>query len=277
MGIISFILILANVIVSYRGFKDSEFYNKYKFRVDAVLLYKDYKRMVTSGFLHVNWMHLIFNMVALYFFSGSVEFDLGPVRFLAIYFLSLVGGDLLSLFIHRHDGDYDSVGASAGVTGVIFAAIALFPGMGIGLFLIPLSIPGWLFGLVYVLYSIYGIRSRSNNIGHDAHLGGALVGLVVAIIMQPSALINNTWAIVIIMLPSLFFIYMIITRPHILFIDNYYFKKHSDAVTIDHRYNIERTNKQQEIDRILEKIHKRGMNSLTDKEKQTLKDYSKQY
>jgi len=275
MDIISFILILANVIVSYRGFKDSQFYDKYKFRVDAVLLYKDYKRMVTSGFLHVNWMHLIFNMVALYFFSGSLESYLGPVRFLAIYFLSLIGGDLLSLFIHRHDGDYDSVGASAGVTGIIFAAIALFPGMGIGLFFIPLSIPGWLFGLVYVLYSIYGIRSRTNNIGHDAHLGGALVGLIVAVIMQPSALINNTWAIVIIMVPSVFFIYMIITRPHILLIDNYYFKKHSDTITIDHRYNIEKTNKQMEIDRILEKIHKKGMKSLTSKEKQMLEDYSK--
>jgi len=275
MGIISFILILANVIVSYRGFKDSLFYDKYKFRVDAVLLYKDYKRMITSGFLHVNWMHLVFNMLALFFFSGSLEQYLGPVRFLIIYFLSLIGGDLLSLFIHRHDGDYDSVGASAAVMGVMYAAIALFPGMRIGLLFIPIAIPAWLFGLVYVLYSIYGIRSRKNNIGHDAHLGGALVGLIVAVIMQPSALINNSWAIVIIMLPSVFFIYMIITRPHLLLVDNFFYKKHSDPLTVDHKYNIERTNKQQEIDRILDKIHKKGMNSLTVKEKQMLEDYSK--
>jgi hypothetical protein len=214
-------------------------------------------------------------MIALYFFSGSLELYLGPVRFLIIYFLSLIGGDLLSLFIHRNDGDYDSVGASAGVTGIIYAAIALFPGMRIGLLFIPIAIPGWVFGLVYVLYSIYGIRSRRYNIGHDAHLGGALVGLIVAIIMQPSVLISNTWAIVIIMVPSVFFIYMIITRPHILLIDNYFFNEHSDAITVDHKYNIERTNKQQEIDRILEKIHKRGMKSLTDKERQTLKDYSR--
>ena len=275
MGIISFILIVANVIVSYQGFKNSMFYNKYKFRVDAVLLYKDYKRMVTSGFLHVNWMHLIFNMLALYFFSGSLELYLGAIKFLLIYFLSLIGGDLLSLFIHRNDGDYESVGASAGVNGVMFASIALFPGMHIGLLFLPISIPGWLFGLIYVLYSIYGIRSRKNNIGHDAHLGGALVGLIIAIIMQPSALINNTWAIVIIMLPSVFFIYMIITRPHILLIDNYFFNKHSDAVTVDHKYNIEKTNKQKELDKILEKIHKKGMNSLTNKERQMLEEYSK--
>ncbi|SFP72533.1 rhomboid family intramembrane serine protease [Parafilimonas terrae] len=275
MGILSLILIIANVIVSYRGFKDSIFYNKYKFNVDAVLLYKDYKRLVTSGFLHVNWMHLIFNMLALYFFSGSLELSLGPVRFLLIYFLSLIGGGLLSLFIHRHDGGYDSVGASAGVSGLIYAAIALFPGMKIGLLFIPIGIPGWLFGLVYVLYSIYGIRSRRNNIGHDAHLGGALIGLIVAIIMHPSVLVTNTWPIVIIMLPSVVFMYIIITRPHSLMIDNYFFNKHSNAVTIDHKYNIEKRSKEQEIDRILEKIHKKGMKSLTDKEKQMLQEYSR--
>lgn len=275
MGFISLILIVINFIVSYQGFRNSLFYNKYKFNVDAVLLYKDYKRLVTSGFLHVNWMHLIFNMLALYFFSSSLELYLGPVRFLIIYFLSLVAGDLLSLLVHRHQGDYDSVGASAGVNGVIFAFIALFPNMRIGLLFIPIGIPAWLFGLVYVLYSIYGIRSRKYNIGHDAHLGGALVGLVIAIIMQPSALINNTWAILIIMLPSVFFIYMIITRPHILLIDNYFFNKHSNAITVDHKYNIEQVNKQKEIDRILEKIHKKGMKSLTQKEKQMLEDYSK--
>lgn len=275
MGILSLILIIANVIVSYRGFKDGIFYNKYKFNVDAVLLYKDYKRLVTSGFLHVNWMHLIFNMLALYFFSGSLELSLGPVRFLLIYFLSLIGGDLLSLFIHRHDGGYDSVGASAGVSGLIYAAIALFPGLKIGLLFIPIGIPGWLFGLVYVLYSIYGIRSRKNNIGHDAHLGGALIGLIVAIILHPSVLITNTWPIVIIMLPSVAFIYIIITRPHVLLVDNYFFKTHSNAVTIDHKYNIEKRSKEQEIDRILEKIHKKGMKSLTDKERQMLQEYSR--
>ena len=130
--------------------------------------------------------------------------------------------------------------------------------MRIGLLFIPIAIPAWLFGLVYVLYSIYGIRSRNNNIGHDAHLGGALVGLIVALIMQPSALINNTWAILVLLLPSVFFIYMIVTRPHMLLIDNYFFNKHSNAITVDHKYNVEKANKQQEIDRILEKIHKKG-------------------
>ena len=275
MGFISIILILSNVLVSYRGFKDSFFYDKYKFRVDSVLLYKDYKRLITSGFLHVNWMHLFFNMLVMVFFSGSLEAYLGPVKFLIIYFSSLIGGDLLSLFIHRHDWDYDSVGASAAVNGIIFASIASFPGMKIGLFPLPLSIPAWLFGLIYVLYSIYGIKSRRNNIGHDAHLGGALVGLLIAVMMHPSVLATNTLAILIILIPCVFFIYIIITRPHILLIDNLYFKQHNNAITVDHKYNLERIDRQQEIDRILEKIHRKGINSLTTKERKTLDEYSK--
>jgi hypothetical protein len=231
--------------------------------------------MVTSGFLHVSWMHLIFNMLVMVFFSGSLEKYLGPLRFIIIYFSSLIGGDLLSLLIHKKDFDYESVGASAAVNGVIFAAIALFPGMDINLFFIPIGIPGWLFGLAYVLISMYGIKSNKYNIGHDAHLGGALVGLLIAVIMQPSSLVTNTLAIAVITVPSLFFIYMIITRPHILLVDNFYFKKHSNSLTIDNKYNIQQTNKQQELDKILDKINKKGMKSLTAKEKQALEEYSK--
>ena len=267
---LSLLLIIVNVIVSWKGFNDRNFYERYEFSIEKIRIYKQYYRLITSGFLHVNWMHLIFNMIALYFFAGSVEYFFGPFQFLLVYFVSMIGGDLLSLFIHRHDSGYSSVGASGAVNGIIFAAIAVFPGMKMFF-----GIPAWIFGLAYVLYSIYGIRSRRNNIGHDAHLGGALIGLIVAIIMHPSVVITNTWPIVIIMLPSVVFMYIIITRPHSLLIDNYYFNKHSNAATIDHKYNIEKRSKEQEIDRILEKIHKKGMKSLTDKERQMLQEYSR--
>ncbi len=269
----STILIIMNIITSYRGFKDPFFYDRFSFRVDAVLVQKDYKRLVTSGFLHVNWTHLVFNMLALFFFSGSVESYLGPLKFLLIYAAGLAGGNLLSLFIHRFSGDYSSVGASGAINAVMFAAIALFPGMSIGLFFLP-AIPGWLFGLVYVIISIYGIRSRSENIGHDAHLGGGLTGVLVAILFSPSILLTNTFTILIIAVPAIAFIAFIFYKPQALLIDNLFFKNHQNY-TVEDRYNAQKRDRQKELDRLLEKIHNRGINSLSKKERETLEEYSR--
>jgi membrane associated rhomboid family serine protease len=249
------------------------FFDRYSFIINPVLISKDYKRLVTSGFLHVNWMHLFFNMFSLYIFSGSLESFLGPVNYLIIYIAGLVGGNLLSLFIHRYHGDYSSVGASGAIFAVMFSAIAIFPGMKIGFFFLP-SIPGWLFGLVYVLVSIYGIRSRSNNIGHDAHLGGGLAGMLVAIILYPSIVVENTFALLIVAVPALTFILFILYKPEALLIDNYFFKKHH-YLTVEDKYNLKKKNKQQDLDKLLEKIHKNGINSLSKKEREMLQEYSK--
>ena len=235
IGIIGLILIIANIAFSYKGFTDETFFDGNKFEVDRILINKEYKRLVTSGFLHVTWTHLIFNMLSLYAFSGLIESILGGLNFLIIYFLSLVGGDLLSLFVHRNHGDYNSVGASGAVCGIIFASIALFPGMDIGFFWLPLSIPSWLYGILYVLYSIYGIKSKKDNIGHEAHLGGALIGMTAALLIEPSAFLENYLTILIIVVPTIAFIYLIITRPHILLIDNFYFKTHKSYYSVDHK------------------------------------------
>ena len=274
IGFISIIIIIANLIVSYKGFSDRNFYARYSFEVEKILIYKDYKRLITSGFLHVNWMHLIFNMLALYFFSGSLESYIGPVYYLIIYFSSLIGGELLSLFIHKNQGDYGSVGASGAISGIIFASIALFPGMRIGMLFLPISLPAWLFGLLYILYSIYGIRSKRDNIGHDSHLGGGVIGMLIAIILYPSSLADNLLPILLIFVPAAVFIYIIITRPGFLLIDNYFFKNHN-FYSVDHKYNYEKRQQQNELDDLLDKINKRGYNSLSSKEKERLKELSR--
>jgi len=269
-----FPLIILNILVSYKGLTNSLFFESFEFQVDRILVNKDYRRLVTSGFLHVSWTHLLFNMFSLYFFSGQVEYGLGALGFLLIYFASLIGGNLLTLFIHRNHGDYSAVGASGAVNGVMFASVALYPDARIGIFLLP-AIPAWIYALLYVLISIYGIRSRKTNIGHDAHLGGALVGMILALIMHPSALSENFGKILIILVPSVVFLCLIITRPQILFVDNLFYKNHHDFYNIDHRYNADRADQQQEVDRILEKISKKGMGSLNKQEKKTLEAYSK--
>lgn len=262
-GLITLLIIAVNFYISYRGFSNHAFYDKYAFGVDKVLLQKDYKVLITSGFLHVSWMHLLFNMISLYFFSEGLESYLGPFKYLLIYFVSLIGGNLFSLFVHRHHSDYKSVGASGAVNGLIFASIALFPGLSI------FFIPAWLYGLIYVLYSIYGIRSRADNIGHEAHLAGALIGMITAILMAPDALSRNYVAILLILIPSIVFIYIIVRKPSLLMVNNQFFRSH-EKYTIDHRYNLAKQNRQKELDRILEKIHHKGMKSLTRKEKDFL-------
>lgn len=274
-GVILFLLIAANFAVSYQGFKSQFFFDKYKFEIEKIIVYKNYATLVTSGFLHINWQHLIFNMLSLYLFGGLVASELGIITFLVIYMASLVGGNLFSLLIHKHDSGYSSVGASGGVLGILFAVIALEPTMGIGFLFIPIHIAAWIYGLAYVLYSIYGITSQKNNVGHDAHLCGALIGMLIAIIMHPSTLLQHPVAIGLVALPAIIFIYIIYTRPHILLIDNLYFKKQQRYYNIDQKYNAEKVDQQKELDRLLDKIHKKGMHSLSAKEKTMLETYSK--
>lgn len=186
-NIATVIIIVLNVIVSMRGFENAPFFDRYKFNISAILKGKQYDRLITSGFLHVDMMHLVFNMLTLYFFSDALVMYTGYIGYLLIYFGAILGGNLLALWMHKNEYYYNAVGASGGVTGAIFAIIAMQPNVGIGFMLIPgVNIPGWLFGIMYLLYSIYGMRSQLGNIGHDAHLGGAVVGIVLAIVFQPA-------------------------------------------------------------------------------------------
>lgn len=267
-GVVSLIIIIATCFISYQGFKSSNFYAKYEFEVEKILLYRDYKRLITSIFIHVNWQHLIFNMVTLLFFGFDLERQFGPLKFLLLYFASGLGGNLLALLIHHKNSSYASAGSSGAINGVIFAAIAVFPGLRI------IIIPGWLFGLLFILYSIYGIRSKKDNIGHESHLGGALTGMVLAILFHPAALTENTVPIILMFLPTIAFMIIIITKPQLLFVDNYWFT-HKYNYTVDDRYNAQKKSSQQEVDRILDKINQRGINSLSKRERESLEEYSR--
>lgn len=275
VSIVSLLLVLANVIFSYKGFRDKIFFEKYKFEVDQVTTEKRYITIISSGFLHADYMHLIFNMLALTAFSDNIESMFGWSTLLLIYFSSLIGSTVFALFIHINHRDYSAVGASGAVCGIIFASIALIPNMDIGFLFLPIFIPSWLFGILYIAYSIYGIKSKNDNIGHEAHLGGALIGMFVAIILYPDALAQNYFPILLVFLPALAFIYLIVTKPHFLLIDNYFFKKQNKNYSADHRYNEMKVNRQKEIDALLDKINKKGLNSLNDKEKKVLEEFSK--
>ena len=187
LGLVTIVIIAANIIVSYKGFGDRLFFEKYKFNVGSIRRGEQI-RMISSGFLHADTTHLLMNMVTLYFFAGSVIGQLGNFNFIIIYIASLIFGNLLSLYLHKEEFWYSAIGASGAVTGILYAAILLDPKMSLYMFFIPIPIPGYIFGIGYLLYSIYGMKNRIGNIGHDAHFGGAVGGYLVTLLLMPSLL-----------------------------------------------------------------------------------------
>jgi membrane associated rhomboid family serine protease len=182
---ITIAIIAANVIMSFKGFEDRLFFEKYKFNVGSIRRGEQI-RMFSSGFLHADTQHLIFNMLTLYFFADAVIFELGRINFIIVYIASLVFGNLLSLYFHKDEYWYSAIGASGAVTGILYAAILMRPEMNLYMFFVPIPIPGYVFGIGYLLYSIYGMKNRIGNIGHDAHFGGAVSGYVVTLLLMPS-------------------------------------------------------------------------------------------
>ena len=184
LSLVTIIIIAANVIISYKGFGDFGFFEKYKFNVGAVRR-GEQVRLFSSGFLHADNAHLFFNMFTLYFFADVVISLLSVTKFLIIYFGSLLMGSLLSLYFHKNEYYYSAVGASGAVMGIIYSAILLQPGMSLYIFFIPIPIPAYIFGIGYLLYSIYGMKNRVGNIGHDAHFGGAVGGYLITLAFAP--------------------------------------------------------------------------------------------
>lgn len=196
------LFILANVLVSAKGFNDYVFLDRYKFQVGRALGAEKF-RLFTSGFLHVDWMHLLFNMYALYLFGDIVAKILGTDDFVIIYMVSLFAGNLYSLIYHKDEPYYSAVGASGAVSGILYSSILLYPAMELYLFFIPIPIPGYVFALGYILYSIYGMKKQLGNIGHAAHLGGAIGGFAVTLLLNPVLFSANTSLIVILAIPIL--------------------------------------------------------------------------
>ena len=192
-------------LISFKGFKDQYFFNKYKFEISSILK-GDKIRMFSSGFLHVDNNHLILNLFTLYIFSGQVIAQVGSLNYLIIYIISLYVGNYFTLQFHNKEPYYSAVGASGAVTGIVYSSIILFPEMKLIMLFLPIPLPAYVFGICYLLYSIYGMNKNLGNIGHTAHFGGAIAGLLVTILIKPQIIDENLWVIILMMFPLLFFI-----------------------------------------------------------------------
>ncbi|MEO8582627.1 MAG: rhomboid family intramembrane serine protease [Flavitalea sp.] len=186
------IIIVITCLVSVAALNNNRVLNELIFYTPSVTDNKQWYRFFTSGFIHGDYMHLAFNMYALYLFGSNVEGSFieifgakGNLIYLLMYLSALFFSLLPTFMRHRNDASYSSLGASGAVSAVIFANILLMPLQGIGLVFIPgIFIPGFLFGFIYLIFSSYLDRKGGGNINHSAHIWGALYGMAFLIVVS---------------------------------------------------------------------------------------------
>jgi membrane associated rhomboid family serine protease len=148
---------------------------------------RQYWTAISSGFVHADLGHLLFNSLTYWFFAFPLERVIGSARFVALYFIGLVASDTGTYFKHRRDPDYACLGASGAILAVLFASIVYFPTQSIMIMPIPLPIPAPLFAIGYLAYTFYAARAQRGRINHDAHFDGALAGLAFVALTDPAA------------------------------------------------------------------------------------------
>ena len=179
---ITFILIAINVIVSLIGFSNADVIDKTIMWPYGIKREKQYYRFITSGFIHADFIHLLFNMFSFYYFGSAIEFYFaqyglgGNISYLLLYFLALIIADIPSYLKHQDDYNYRALGASGAVSAVIFACILFQPWGTILIYFIPM--PFIVFAFVYLGYCIYMSKKNLGHVNHDAHLWGSLFGLI---------------------------------------------------------------------------------------------------
>jgi len=185
-------LLLANVLVSgYALFQDQSLIDRLSFKPRRILDQREYYRLITGGFVHAGLGHLLFNMITLYFFGPYLEITLGSGRFFLVYFGSELSAHGLTLWLQRNNPNYSAVGASGAISGIVFAFCLFNPFSQIGLFF-AIWIPAWAFALGFVAVSIIAMQKQKagtvGGLAHEAHLGGALGGLLITIALAPYSL-----------------------------------------------------------------------------------------
>jgi len=186
---ITLALLLSNLGVSLYAFTDPSLLRELSFRPHRIRERGEYHRVLTAGFVHASGTHLAFNMITFYFFGPLLEGILGTGAFLVLYFGSELAAHALTYAVHRNDPNYSAVGASGAISGVVFAFCVFFPLRNLYLFF-ALPIPAILFAFGYVFGSIYAMgRGNQRGVGdwiaHEAHLGGALAGIVLTVLLEP--------------------------------------------------------------------------------------------
>lgn len=195
------------VLCSFRAFNDRALFDRFKFNVRSVRD-GEYYRLLTAGFIHVDFNHLLFNGFTLYVFGDNALYGLGLFPFLILYFVSLLAGNLFAYAYHSQAPYYSAVGASGAIMGVVYASILMFPDMKLALIFLPIPFPAYVFGIGYLVYTLFGMKSNNDNIGHTAHLGGAIGGIATTVFFLPSVLQTSLITLVLMVVITLGFFFV---------------------------------------------------------------------
>lgn len=190
---VTIIIIILNVAFSLAAFSNQQLFDKYKFNPYMIRHRNEWWRIFTGAFLHGDYMHLLFNMLTLYFFGppverqifGNIFDDAAPYYYIGLYVGGIIFSHLYSLEKHKNDIWYSAVGASGAVSAVLFSVILFAPWIQLYVFFIPM--PAIVFAILYLGYSIYMGRRGGDNIGHAAHVSGAVFGVIYTLIIYPKA------------------------------------------------------------------------------------------
>lgn len=196
MTVTIFIIILT-ALVSVMAFNNAILFERFKFNAFLIRTENSFYRFLSYGILHVDWMHLLVNMFVLYSFGSNVEAifviqfgSIGYVFFALLYILGLIASVVPAYFKHKDNIYYNSVGASGAVSAVLFASIIVYPQGSIYLLFLPIPIPAFLFGILYLVYSAYMSKRGTDNVGHDAHFWGAVFGVLFTLAIEPAFFIH---------------------------------------------------------------------------------------
>lgn len=181
------IIFILTIVTSIYAFNNADTYGKFMLHPYSVSKGKNLHQLITSGFIHKDWPHLIFNMLSYYFFAFNLERTIGHWQFGVIYLVSLILSDLPTVQRHKDHFWYNSLGASGAVCAVVFSYILFYPLTKLIIFPLPIPIPAVLYGFIFLAYTTYAGRKSNDGINHDAHFYGAIAGIILTIILYPQA------------------------------------------------------------------------------------------
>ena len=261
--LLGFIVLIS--AISIFGLKRNAFFERYQ--LDCKMVKKgNWYRLFTSGFLHVNIIHLIFNMLVLYTAGITVSDRLSWDSFLILYVFSLIIGNILSFLVHINDDEFRLVGASGAVYGILFSAIMLSPEINIALFSVTWQFPTWILAIVFFIFSFLGMIRKKGTIAHEAHWGGAFVGVLITVLFYPEVLNNSLqtfiWFTVVFAMGLVILFYKTKERAEHSY-------KEDEIIHIN-----EYISEEDELNLLLDKMKKEGYERLSSVEKQKLYEIS---